>query len=125
MMSVVQKQLDMLAEFQAQRTIVELDKQKLIDSVLTPEIRAQIADIEVEFSGKVEAVDDSIKVLVDAIKAAVLEGGEKVKGQYLQAVWVKGRSSWDTAGLKGYAKAHPEVGTFYKEGNPSVSIRKV
>jgi phage host-nuclease inhibitor protein Gam len=121
----IQIQLDMLADFQAKRDVVQLEKQELIDGILTPEIKAQIAEIEAEFAGRTEAVDESIKTLTDAVKAAVLERGEKVKGQFLQAVWSKGSASWDTKGLQGYAKAHPEVAEFYKPGNPYVSIRKV
>ena len=49
--------------------------------------------------------------------------GETVKGDHLQAVWSKGRASWDDKALMGYTKAHPELLEFRKQGEPSVSIR--
>lgn len=117
--------LDRLAEYQAQRTIAEMDKQALIDSVLTPEIKAKLADIEAEFADKVGAVDQNINDLTARVKQAVISDGQTVKGNYLQAVYMKGRVSWDTKTLEGLAIAMPKLLDAKKEGEPSVSIRKV
>lgn len=122
--SVIEK-LDALAEFQSQRDLLMLDKQKAIDSVITPEVKQQIADIEAEFSSKSSYVVTNITELETAIKNDVLSEGETVKGTRLQAVWAKGRVSWDDKSLSGYAKAHPELNEFRKQGEPSVSIRQV
>ena len=122
---MVTKLLDKLAEFTAQRDLIMLEKQEMINSVYTPEIKQQVADIEIEFAGKAETVNEKIADLTAMIKTQVLEGGATVKGQFLQAVWSKGRSKWDTKGLSGYGKVHPEIMSFYKQGKPSVSIRKV
>lgn len=59
------------------------------------------------------------------IKESVLSIGEPVKGEFLQAIFIKGRVSWDTKGLDGYAVAHPEILIFKKTGEPSVSLKKV
>ena len=117
--------LDRLAEYQAQRTIAEMDKQALIDSVLTPEIKAKLADIEAEFADKVGAVDQNINDLTAQVKQAVISEGQTVKGNYLQAVYMKGRVSWDTKTLEGLAIVMPKLLDAKKEGEPSVSIRKV
>jgi len=122
---MVTKLLDKLAEFTAQRDLIMLEKQEMINSVYTPEIKQQVADIEIEFAGKAETVNEKIADLTAMIKTQVLEGGATVKGQFLQAVWSKGRSKCDTKGLSGYGKVHPEIMSFYKQGKPSVSIRKV
>lgn len=117
--------LDRLAEYQAQRTIAELDRQALIDSVLTPDIKAKLADIEAEFADKVGAVDQNINDLTAQVKQAVISEGQTVKGNYLQAVYMKGRVSWDTKTLEGLAIVMPKLLDAKKEGEPSVSIRKV
>ena len=121
----VELMLDQLAEYMAQKDLVMLDKQKLVDSIYTPEIREQVAAIEAEFAGKTAIVDEKIAALEAEIKEAVKAIGASVKGSLLQAVYAKGRVSWDTKGLDGYIIAHPELGQFRKEGEPSVSIRKV
>jgi|APSaa5957512622_1039677.scaffolds.fasta_scaffold34448_3 hypothetical protein len=121
----IKEELNRLSEYQSQKDLIELQKKEMIDSVLTPEIMEQVRDIEAEFAGKAESVSENIAELTNEIKAAVISSGEKVKGDYLQAVYVKGRKKWDTKGLEGYAKAHPEVADFLTEGKPSVSIRKV
>lgn len=68
--------------------------------------------------------NDVIAKLTDKIKTAVLKHGQTIKGNRLQAVWNKGRTSWDTKGLIGFAAAHPEMKEFRSEGDPTVSIRK-
>jgi len=117
--------LDKLDEFRAKRDLLSLERYELHDKVITPEIKAKLDEIDIEYDDKEGAVSENIRLLTDEIKASVLEHGEKVKGEFLQAVYVKGRSSWDTKGLMGYAKAHPEIDAFYMRGNPSVSIRIV
>jgi hypothetical protein len=119
------EKLDKLAECQAQKTLLDMDKQKMIDSVLTPEIKAKIDDINTEFSDKSSGVTKNIDDLTAEIKGEILTLGETVKGQYLSAVFAKGRVSWDTKALDGYLIDHPELNKYRKEGEPSVSIRKV
>ncbi len=105
--------------------IINQDKQKAIDSVLTPEIKQQLADIEAEFGEQVETLQTRMSALADEIKAEVAQFGRTIKGNHHQFVWSKPRVSWDTKALDGYATAHPEILQFRKEGNPSVSVRKV
>jgi hypothetical protein len=59
------------------------------------------------------------------IRAAVAEAGASVKGSRLQAVYVRGRTTWDTRGLERYAADHPEVNDFKRQGAPSVNLRAV
>lgn len=123
-MDITQK-LDQLAEFMSQRDLIGIHKQEAIDSVLTPEIKAKLADIETEFKLQSLAVDENIDALTNEVKAEIIKAGATAKGAHIQAVFMKGRVSWDTKALDGYAAAHPEVAQFRKEGEPSVSIRKI
>ena len=122
---ITRQKLDRLAELKAEQTVLNIRKQELIDGVLTPEIRAQIADIEAEFSPQLEAASNKESDLTKEIKEEVIGLGETVKGSFLQAVFVNGRTSWDNKGLAGYATAHPEINRFKKQGDPSVSVRHV
>ena len=122
MQSVIDK-LNRLSEFRAQRDILNLDKQSAIDTVLTPEIKAKLAEIEVEFGDKAQAVVENMATLEAEIKVDVLATGETVRGTNLMAVWSRGRVSWDDRGLQGYMKSHPEIADFRKQSDPSISIR--
>ena len=122
---MIEPKLDQLSELYAQRDLSTLEKQRMIDAILTPEIKAKIAEIEAEFSGKSEVVSEKIAALESEIKEAVKLNGASIKGQFLQAVFTKGRVSWDSKSLDGYLKAHPELEEFRKEGEPSVSLRKL
>ena len=120
--SIIER-LDRLAEFHDLRDLLVLDKQQMIDRIITPELKKQVADIEAEFSNREAAAIETISALEEEIKRSVLSEGESVKGLRLQAVWSKGRVSWDDKALTGYAKAHPEINDLRKQGEPSVSIR--
>jgi hypothetical protein len=102
-----------------------MEKQALIDTILTPEIKEKLAEIEAEFEPKIDEVNAQITELDTAIRQAIVLEGETVRGDFHMAVFNKGRVSWDTRLLDGYAKAHPEIAEFRKEGAPSVTIRAV
>jgi hypothetical protein len=59
------------------------------------------------------------------VKEQVLTKGSTAKGKYLMAVWSKGRVSWDSKTLDGLALILPQITTARKEGEPSVSFRKI
>ena len=121
----ITEKLNKLANFYAQRDLVALQKQELIDAILTSEIKARLSEIESEFALKSEGVNANIANIESEIRASVLAAGISIRGEFLHAVFSKGRVSWDTRGLDGYAIAHPEITSFRKTGEPSVSIRKI
>jgi phage host-nuclease inhibitor protein Gam len=88
-------------------------------------LAARKAEIEAEFAGKSEAVDENIKKLTEEIKAEVKTLGHSVKGDHYQGVYMNGRITWDTKAMDGYAVGHPEVLFMRKEGEPSVTLRRI
>lgn len=118
------QKLDKIADLKSAQALRESDKQALIDQVLTPEIKAKIAEIEAEFAAS-DNVTDTINLLTEEVKSEVAQLGETVRGTFLMAVYSKPRVSWDTKALDGYIVSHPELTQFRKEGAPSVSIRGV
>lgn len=108
--------------------------EQLVNTILTPEIKAKVEEIKAEFQPKFDAIESDEKynakkaeaeTLTAEIKSDVVLAGSTIKGSCLQAVYAKGRVSWDDKGLSGFMVAHPEVGQFRKVGEPSVSIRKI
>jgi len=85
-------QLDLLTEMQSQLDLIEIEKQKLIDSILTPEILDEIEAINYEFEGKKETVQEKMNKLESIIVQKCTEVGESVKGQYYSVVWSKPRA---------------------------------
>lgn len=145
-MNTAQK-IDQLYEYKIQRDVISLDKskelqkindekmQKLKDAV-PPEVKAMIEkiekeaeqlaiDFEAEFGDKLIVVDQKIDALDAEVRDEVLKAKATVhsaSGEYM-AVFRNGSTTWDTKGLQGYAKAHPEVLDFEKTGKPSVAIQ--
>lgn len=123
-MLAIGEKLKKLEMFYAQRDALEGEKQALVDQVLTPEIKKRLDEIDAEVAAKAEAVEANIGALEAEIKADVLAHGESVKGESVQAVWSKGRVTWDSKGLTAYSEGHPEILGFQKTGEPSVSLRR-
>jgi hypothetical protein len=121
----ISEKIDQLANYQAQRDVLDLEKQALIDQLIPPEIKARIEEIEAEFGGKREVVDEKIIELENEIKDEVLRNGASAKGTFLRVVYHTGRVTWDTKSLDAYARARPEVLEFRKQGEPFISIQKV
>ena len=121
----IQDKLDQLADFRSERDAIGLQRNEAMDSAFPEELRKILDDIEVEFAGRLEIVNEKISDLEKEIKSDVLEHGETVKGSYLQAVWNKGRVSWNSKALEGFAVAHPEIAAFRKQGKPSITIRQI
>lgn len=116
-----QQALEKLTELYAKRDLLGLDKKAAIPA----DVQSVLDEIEAEFSPKQDAINSEISELEAQVKALVLELGETAKGGSLQAVFAKGRVTWDSKALDGYAKANPAISEYRKQGDPSVSIRKI
>lgn len=117
--------LEQLTDLYAQRDLLNIDHDQARDNAIPEEVEAVLADIDAEFAPKQEAVAAKIAALEADAKAAVLAEGATVKGGALQAVYTKGRVTWDGKKLDGMMSLIPQLADARKEGEPSVSIRKV
>ena len=103
--------------------LLNSERQAMIDKVITPEIKAKLAEIDEEIDPIIEKFNARAAELADLIKAEVIVAGQTISGDHHMAVYSKPRVSWDSKGLEGYAVAHPEILVFRSEGNPSVSLK--
>ena len=103
---------------------INAEKAALIDTILTPEIKEKLAEIDAEFGEKTDRISQEKSLLEAQIKDDVLIYGRTIKGTYFSFVYSKPRISYDSKALDVYAVSHPEITQFRSEGNPSVSVRK-
>lgn len=120
-----QQILEQLTEAYAQRDLLNLDQAKAIESLIPSEVQKQISDMALEYLPKHDAINATIVDLEAQAKQAVTAAGETVEGGALQAVYMKGRVSWDSKMLDGLTIVIPELNQARKVGEPSVTIRKV
>jgi hypothetical protein len=118
---VVQK-LDRLADLRAAADVARMDYEGKRSEVLK-KVQSELDALEVEFQPVLEAAEANAAALEAEIKNDVLLRGESLHGGIYQAIYMKGRVSWDSAGINEYARTHPEVLKFRKEGQPSVTLR--
>ena len=114
--------LDALAALQKQQAETVRVFEEKRQALLAP-IQEELNALEAQFTVLKVAQDSLIAAAEAEVKADVVALGESVKGATLHAIYAKGRSSWDTGKLEGFAAAHPEILQFRKIGEPSVSLR--
>ena len=119
----VYKALEQLSDMRAQQDAIRLRFDEMRAGIITPEIKQQLDDLQAEQDGLQSGLAANMNQLESEIKAFVIGLGVTVKGAGLMAVYNKGRVSWDSKYLDGYAAAHPEILDARKVGEPSVSIR--
>jgi len=117
--------LSRLDNSKAAREVFVKRKEDMMNSVITDEIKQQLKDIDAELKPDFEQIDNVINDLTQEIKESVVAHGESVKGEHMRASFIKGRVTWDSKKLEGYAQAHPEILAFRKEGKPYASIKNV
>lgn len=112
----------------------ELDSIRTAADVTRVDYEAKKAEILKKVQAELDALDEEIKPLLNVselrvaeleeeITQEVLKHGATVKGTRVQAVYYKGRISWDSKSLDRYAAAHPEVMQYRKQGEPSIQLR--
>lgn len=117
--------LDQLTDAYAHLDVLKMDHAQECVDTIPPEIRERLAGVASKYEPLISAVQEQIEQLEEQAKLAVLEAGETVKGGALQAVWVKGRVTWDTKKLDGLTILLPELNQARKVGDPTVTIRKI
>jgi hypothetical protein len=132
----VEKQRQEIAAQKKSNEAVELEHLKEDRAQLEEEIKAKTAkvyadieqrrnEIEAEFSGKAGDVESNIKKLEAEIKEEVKAGKKSVKGQFFHAIYVSGRITWNTEKMEAWRVDHPFLDAARKEGEPSITLRRI
>lgn len=119
------EKIDQLAQYYSQRDLLALDKQRLLNEAIPADVQKRMDEIVLELSPQLDAVNENILALEAEIKRDVLFQGQTVKGEFLMAVFAKGRTSWDSKKFEGLQILLPQLSEARKEGEPSVSIRRI
>jgi phage host-nuclease inhibitor protein Gam len=117
--------LEQLTNTYALRDLLNIEKAQLRDDAIPDEVQAKLADIEAEYAPKIQQCEELIARLEEQAKQTVLDEGATAKGGALQAVFMKGRVSWDSKKLDGMMIILPQLKEARKEGAPTVTIRKI
>lgn len=116
--------LDDLSELRALLDVQRMNHDKEVKVVMNF-IKDELTTVEDKWAPMLADTQDRITALEVEIRAEVLKDQKTMKGDKSkwQAIYMKGRETWDGKLLSGYAAAHPEINQFKKVGEPSVTIR--
>lgn len=121
----IEKKLNRLAVLQGKLRRLQGDKQKALSSVLTGRAKAAYEKVTREFASLESAVAIEAAELEAQIKDHVVQAGATVSGKTLMAVYVPGKTSWNTDKLDGLALKLPEINECKTVGKPFVNIRPI
>lgn len=121
-MDAIVAKLEELAELRAAADLTRADYDEQRAAILRA-VQAELDALEAEYAPLFATAEERAAALEAEIRAAVLANGASVRGSRVQAVYLRGRTTWDTARLDAYAEDHPEVRDFKRQGAPSVSLR--
>ncbi len=116
--------LQRLGDLRAAADVARMDYEARRNEVLK-KVQAELEAIDVEFRPVLDAAEENASALEAEIKNDILLRGESLRGGAYQAVYLKGRVTWDSKGVDEYARSHPDLLKFRKEGQPSVTLRAV
>lgn len=119
----VEEKLEELKRLDKEREAFQTEKRAKIDDILTDKIKEKLAKVDAYYDPAIANLNEISKQVEKEIKAVVLINGVSVKGVY-HAIYVRGRITWDSKKLDGYALAHPEINEARKTGKPSVRINR-
>lgn len=92
-------------------------------AAILAQVQPLLDALEAEFAERLRLAGEAVAELQTEARQAVLAHGENVRHRGVLAVYARGRTTWDTKGLDGYAQRHPEVEQFRRVGEPTVSLR--
>jgi hypothetical protein len=116
-----------------QAVTIELSEAQALEYLLKiAELTARRQEIVAVIEKRVENLtrevteyNAEISFLEDSVKGFVKARAKSLKGEFLEVIYSKGRTSWDTKALDGYATINKEILQFKKTGDPSASIKSV
>jgi hypothetical protein len=113
-----------LAQLQAQHRSLAAQRERALEQALGKEMFAVYQSIALEFSSLEQTLEADISEAETLLKGEIIRRGVGLSGEGLEAVFMPGRSTWDSKGLGNYISLHPEVAAFRRQGEPFVIIRK-
>lgn len=114
---------DQYVNLQARLDVLKHDKQRLINSLLTPTQLTLIAEIEEEFDDTVKTGEAELKAATKRLKEAVVTSGASFNGQVFQIIYTKGRVKWDDRKLQDMVFDYPPLANARTVGIPYAVIR--
>ena len=87
---------------------IDTDLQAQVKEVYA-QVETRKREIAAEFADKEQAVENNIAALTDRVKESAKADKKTVKGQYLMAVYVNGRVTWNTDMLDGMIVVFPAL----------------
>ena len=113
--------LEQMVEVNAAVQVTRLDYEAKQAEIMAT-VQAELNALSAEYDPLLDSGRERLQALEAQAKELCIMRGQSAKVDGLAVTYVKGRTSWDTKALEGYAAAHPEIERFRMDGNPSARL---
>ena len=113
--------LEQMVEANAAVQVTRMDYEAKRAEIMAT-VQAELNALSAEYDPLLDSGRERLQALEAQAKELCIMRGQSAKVDGLAVTFVKGRTSWDTKALEGYAAAHPEIERFKSEGNPSARL---
>ena len=113
--------LEQMVEVNAAVQVTRLDYEAKRAEIMAT-VQAELDALSAEYDPLFDSGRERLQALEAQAKELCIMRGQSAKVDGLAVTYVKGRTSWDTKALDGYAAAHPEIERFKSEGKPSARL---
>lgn len=121
-----EQMLDELAALRDEILALNVEKEAIAKDIIPAYLREQVYIEQTKCDEKIKPREERARQLELLIKAACIAQSRTITGRMLQAVYSRGKDTWDTIGLLRYARDHRQVLDYFKVGKPyCLRIQKV
>jgi uncharacterized protein YifE (UPF0438 family) len=91
-------------------------------NAILEQVRSQLEAVDQFYRELLHKADEEVAQRENEVRQVVLQLGESAQQGSVQAVYCRGRVTWDAQGLNRYIEDHPELAGFRRVGAPSIRI---
>jgi hypothetical protein len=120
---MIEQKLERIFALQLESASLGDIRQARLEETIPKKWLAAMAKMDTEINAERQKLSDELETLTKEVSDAVLEQGQTVSSEHLQAVFNSGRITWESKALDALVDIHPYLAKHRKVGNPYVTIR--
>lgn len=121
---MIEQKLERIFALQLESASLSDIRQAKLEETIPKKWLAAMARLDNEINTERQKLSEELETLTKEVSDAVLEQGQSVSSEHLQAVFNSGRVSWETKALDALIDVHPYLANHRKVGAPFVTIRQ-
>jgi hypothetical protein len=121
---MIEQKLERIFALQLESASLGDIRQAKLEETIPKKWLAAMARLDNEINAERQKLSEELETLTKEVSDVVLEQGQTVSSEHLQAVFNSGRITWESKALDALVDIHPYLAKHRKVGAPFVTIRQ-